>query len=107
MTIGSQILDFFFPRHCFCCHELISSDKPEFIGQNCFSKIVFNGKHCCRYCGRAMGVEHETVCQNCAELKPYFNNGISLFAFHTVGREFIHTLKYQNGTYDRKTGNRF
>ena len=99
MNIGSRVLDFFFPRHCLYCRKLIPYPTPEFICPNCFSQIVFTGDHCCQYCGRAMGVEHETICQNCAELKPYFNNGISLFAFHTVGRAFIHTLKYQNGTY--------
>ena len=99
MEIFRQILDFFYPRRCLYCQKLITYPSPEFICSDCLSQIVFAGKHCCRHCGRAMGVEHETICQNCAELKPYFNNGISLFAFHTVGREFIHTLKYRNGTY--------
>lgn len=99
MNIGHRILDFFFPRHCLYCRKLISVTVPGFICPNCLAQIVFTGDNCCQNCGRAMGVEHKTICQNCAELKPYFNNGISLFAFHSVGREFIHTLKYRDGTY--------
>lgn len=102
MGLGCKILDFFFPRRCLHCQNLINRATPEFICTECLSKIVFTGNHCCQYCGRAMGVEHETICQNCAELKPYFNNGISLFAFHTVGRDLIHTLKYHGGTYLKK-----
>ena len=40
-------------------------------------------------------------CFNCTELQSFFDNGISLFAFTDVGRAFIHTLKYHNGTYLR------
>ncbi len=46
-----------------------------------------------------MGTPKETICQNCLDLKPYFNHGISLFAFNALGRQFIHTLKYHQGTY--------
>ena len=49
-----------------------------------------------------MGTQEGTICQNCAELKPYFHNGISLFAFNEVGRHFIHTLKYHNGLFLKK-----
>jgi ComF family protein len=44
----------------------------------------------------------ETVCcLNCTELQPFFDEGISLFAFTDVGRAFVHTLKYHNGTWLR------
>ena len=38
-------------------------------------------------------------CLNCTELQPFFDRGTSLFAFTGVGRAFVHTLKYHNGTY--------
>lgn len=40
-------------------------------------------------------------CLNCTELNPFFDRGISLFAFRDVGRAFVHMLKYHNGTYLR------
>ena len=48
-----------------------------------------------------IAVTENVRCLNCTELQPFFDNGISLFAFTDVGRAFIHTLKYHNGTYLR------
>lgn len=124
------LLDFFFPRDCFYCKKPLNSRQKGFVCNACFEKFIFNRGVCCRCCGRALmteamsGESDEMVpetassrfnsvpeppadvtegvrCINCTELQPFFDNGISLFAFTDVGRAFIHTLKYHNGTYLR------
>lgn len=129
MSLFNALLDFIFPRDCFYCKNPLNFRQKGFICDECFEKIIFNRGVCCRCCGRALMTEalrgesdegitgaglsrnavseppvavNETVrCINCAELQPFFDNGISLFAFTDVGRAFIHTLKYHNGTYLR------
>ncbi len=97
-----SLLDIFFPRHCLNCQQNLSADENGFICPSCFHNFVFNPRSACYHCGRFMGTTHETVCQNCLELQPYFKQGISLFAFNNLGRQFIHTLKYHHGTYLEK-----
>ena len=129
MSLFDHLLDFIFPRDCFYCKKPIDGSQKGFICDECFEKIIFNRCVCCRCCGRALMTEairgksnegitgtglsrnavfepHIVVtegvcCLNCTELQPFFDNGISLFAFTDVGRAFIHTLKYHNGTYLR------
>ncbi len=102
MAILERVLDFFYPRFCICCKHPIHLPTLGYLCDRCFKSIVFNNTTCCACCGRAMGTQEGTICQNCAELKPYFHNGISLFAFNEVGRHFIHTLKYHNGLFLKK-----
>lgn len=102
MAILERLLDFFYPRFCIRCKRPIQLPVQGYLCDHCFSEIVFNDATCCACCGRAMGAQEGTVCQNCVELKPYFHNGISLFAFNDVGRHFIHTLKYHNGLFLKK-----
>ena len=131
MSLFNALLDFVFPRDCFYCKKPLNSRQKGFICDECFEKIIFNRGVCCRCCGRALMTEalrgesdedgNETEhfhdkkvasepqiavtenvrCLNCTELQPFFDDGISLFAFTDVGRAFIHTLKYHNGTYLR------
>ena len=130
MSLFNVLLDFIFPRDCFYCKKPIDGSQKGFICDECFEKIIFNRGICCRCCGRALTTEamqgendedvaetarsrngnaHETpvavtenvCCLNCTELQPFFDSGISLFAFTGVGRAFVHTLKYHNGTYLR------
>ncbi len=100
--IGQTLLDIFFPRFCLSCGQLILQKSPMYVCKSCLQKIIFNRCYCCCYCGRPMGTERESICQNCSELKPYFNKGISLFSYNAVERSFIHTLKYKNGIYLQK-----
>lgn len=131
MSLFDHLLDFIFPRDCFYCKKPIDGSQKGFICDECFEKIIFNRGVCCRCCGRALMTEavqgesgkdgnktehfHDknavseppvavtegVRCLNCTELQPFFDGGISLFAFTDVGRAFIHTLKYHNGTYLR------
>lgn len=102
MAILENLLDFFYPRFCICCKTRIQQPIQGYLCDHCFNKIVFNHTVCCACCGRALGTYEGAVCQNCAELKPYFHDGISLFTFNDVGRHFIHTLKYHNGIFLKK-----
>ena len=99
MSTLSRLLDLFFPRHCLNCHNLLKHSETGFICPQCFQLFVFNQQSPCTHCGRAMGSTEGTICQNCLDLKPYFSHGVSLFAFNILGRQFIHTLKYHQGTY--------
>ena len=131
MSLFDVLLDFVFPRDCFCCKKPLNSRQKGFICDECFEKFIFNRGVCCRCCGRALMTEavqgesgkdgnktehfHDqnvasepqivvtegARCLNCAELQPFFDKGISLFAFTDVGRAFVHTLKYHNGTWLR------
>lgn len=130
MSLFDHLLDFIFPRDCFYCKKPIDGSQKGFICDECFEKFIFNRGVCCRCCGRALMTEavqsesngdrqtehfHDknavseppvavtegVRCLNCTELQPFFDGGISLFAFTDVGRAFIHTLKYHNGTYLR------
>ena len=121
MSLFDALPDFFFPRDCFYCGSTLDGSRKGFICDACFEKIVFNRGICCTCCGRRLmtedamrsdddrlvGSDAETIvpatvrCVNCTELNPFFDSGISLFAFKDVGRAFIHTLKYHNGTYLR------
>lgn len=131
MLLFDALLDFIFPRDCFYCKKPLNSRQKGFICDECFEKITFNRGVCCRCCGRALmteAVQRESDedgnktehfhdknvasepqiavtecvrCLNCTELQPFFDYGISLFSFTDVGRAFIHTLKYHNGTYLR------
>lgn len=100
--IKNLLLDIFFPRFCIACGQLILQKSPMYLCGECFRKIVFNHGQCCLHCGRAMGTQQESICLNCAELKPYFKGGVSLFTFNTIGRSFIHALKYHSGSYLKK-----
>lgn len=93
------LLDILFPRFCFSCGGKMEAKEIGFCCQNCFSKFTFLRGPCCPCCGRFMGTNTQGVCSNCNELKPYFQHGISLFAFTNIGRDFIHALKYKQGTY--------
>ena len=131
MSFFDALLDFVFPRDCFYCKKPLYYRQKGFICDECFGKFIFNRGVCCRCCGRALMTEavrgksdedgNETEhfhdkkvtsepqiavtegirCLNCTEMQPFFDGGISLFAFTDVGRAFIHTLKYHNGTYLR------
>ncbi len=124
MSLFNVLLDFIFPRDCFYCKKPLCSRQKGFICDTCFEKFIFNRGVCCRCCGRALMTEavqnesNENIteatrscdctdvtgnvrCLNCTELQPFFDSGISLFAFTGVGRAFVHTLKYHNGTYLR------
>ena len=130
MSFFDVLLDFIFPRDCFYCKKPLHFRQKGFICDECFEKIIFNRGVCCRCCGRAQMTEavqnesNENIteaarscdcntselssavtegvrCLNCTELQPFFDGGISLFAFTDVGRAFVHTLKYHNGTYLR------
>lgn len=129
MSLFDALLDFVFPRDCFYCKKPLNSRQKGFICDECFEKFIFNHGVCCRCCGRALmteamqrkinedtsktagshcnvipkqpSVSENIRCLNCTELQPFFDDGISLFAFTDVGRAFIHTLKYHNGTYLR------
>lgn len=100
--IRQALLDCFFPRFCIACQQPIFKKSPMYLCESCFQKIVFNRGYCCYHCGRAMGTERDSICMNCAELKPYFKEGISLFAYNSVERSFIHALKYHYGSYLKK-----
>lgn len=97
--IVDKVLDFFLPRFCFHCRRKLQ-EEIGFLCEDCWQKIIFNTGVCCPYCGRALGSSMAPhACASCVELRPLFHQGISLFAFTQVGRSFIHTLKYHNGTY--------
>ena len=100
--IGQSLLDVFFPRFCIACQQPIFKKSPMYLCEECFAKIVFNRGGCCYHCGRAMGTEHDSICMNCAEIKPCFKEGISLLAYNTIERSFIHALKYNYGSYLKK-----
>ena len=102
MAILERLLDFFYPRFCIYCKQPIHAPTQGYLCEHCFSEIVFNDAICCACCGRSLGTHEGAICQNCAELKPYFHNGISLFAFNDIGRHLIHTLKYHNGVFLKK-----
>lgn len=100
--IGQNLLDIFFPRFCIACKQPVFNKSPMYLCEDCFQKIVFNQGCFCHHCGRAMGTERDSICMNCSELKPYFNNGISLLAYNAIERSFIHALKYNHGNYLKK-----
>lgn len=99
MAFLESVLDFFYPRRCFYCQQSLKNVASGYICPKCFQQFVFNNTACCTCCGRALGAVQPTICPNCLELKPSFRQGVSLFAYNPIGRQFIHTLKYHNGVY--------
>lgn len=99
MHFLDKVLDLFFPRHCLQCQRTLPSHEGGYLCHECFKDLIFTGDHTCPRCGRSTTDAPSAICQNCLDLNPFFKEGISLFAFNRLGREFIHTLKYKNGTY--------
>lgn len=86
---------------CRCCGRAMMTEavQRESDGEGIETKYFDDGRN--GVSEPQVAITETVRCMNCTELNPFFDGGISLFAFKDVGRAFIHTLKYHNGTYLR------
>lgn len=86
-------LELVYPRLCAGCKG--ASTAP--ICKECLSKMEMVDETSCRYCGRPTEYEVEE-CRDCRGKKLYFDKARALFVFEGVGKDVIHSFKYDRET---------
>lgn len=94
-------LDLFFPRHCIHCAAPVEFGQFAYLCAHCRASVEYIRDPSCITCGypfwgQMVSSRH---CPKCRDLNPIFDGGRSLFLHRGAGATFIHSLKYQNGTF--------
>ena len=95
-----KLLDLIYPRDCLQCENPVpKASSWYYFCEPCVREISWVSNPICIRCGRPFHgeIEGEKECVQCVELKPFFSQGRTVFRLSGLGREIIHTLKYNNG----------
>jgi len=97
------ILDLVFPRHCVSCGDDVTDDSPHhFSCKSCADSWFYVKAPCCPTCGYpyfgAM-LHGDRSCSKCQDFKPDFRQGRTLLLVEGAVRQWIHALKYHQGTF--------
>ncbi|GHT95234.1 amidophosphoribosyltransferase [Alphaproteobacteria bacterium] len=87
------VKDIFFPIKCECCNEFVES-----IGlcTKCWKKIAWISDPKCRICGTPFELDVSEICANCAQKKPFFDRGISVFEYNDLSNGMILRFKHMD-----------
>lgn len=103
MNWKNSILDLVFPRHCVSCGNDIEEDSPHrFSCKRCATSWLHVKAPCCPTCGYpyfgAM-LQSDRSCRKCQDFQPAYRQGRTLLLVEGAVRQWIHALKYHQGTY--------
>lgn len=101
--ITESFLDVVFPRNCVITGEMVEEDSPyRFISKAVGRKLFHVQAPHCRTCGYPFFgavMASDRACPKCKELKPVYSEGRTVILVEGVGRELIHSFKYEGATY--------
>lgn len=91
----AHLLDWFFPRGCVLCAELLPvTQKERVLCKNCAEKIPFLTGPLCAKCGATLQAAEGPLCRSCSRQEMVFRRGFAAFAYEDI-REGIHLFKYR------------
>lgn len=87
------LADLFYPQRCVGCERRAN----DLLCRECFEALPRIGRPVCRRCG--MPTAFETfVCEDCKNVDFGFESARAPLRYEGVGKEIVHTLKYQGYT---------
>ena len=90
-TIFNYIVDFFYPRRCVVCDELLEIGST--ICSECRKKIILIEEPMCKKCGKEVKLDDE-LCFDCKKKEHAFIEGHGLYRYNKHMKESIVRFKY-------------
>ncbi|CAN5860023.1 ComF family protein [soil metagenome] len=87
------LADLFFPQRCVSCSKRAS----DLLCRDCFDAIPYIGEPFCQRCGMPTAFE-AFVCEDCKGVDFGFASARAPLRYEGVGKEIVHSLKYQGYT---------
>ncbi|WP_371218649.1 ComF family protein [Orientia tsutsugamushi] len=90
------LLNYFFPRQCLTCEQLIQSALPAGLCSTCWNKINFITLPFCQKCGRVLPYDYgdDVICLKCCHTEPNYELARALLIFNEDSKFLIHAFKY-------------
>ena len=96
-------LDVVFPRNCVITGEAVGADSPfQFISAEIARQLVRVEPPYCSTCGYpyyGVVLSSDRSCPKCQALDPAYGQGRTVFLVEGVGRQLVHSFKYEGGRY--------
>lgn len=92
-----KFLDVLYPPKCIACNQNV--DMAHNFCQKCWGCIEFISQPSCEKCSMPLPVDYlGRRCYGCMELKPIFDESISIFRYDEFTKKLIHDLKFNDKT---------
>lgn len=87
------LLDFFFPRRCPVCDQIVTP-YGEKICKKCRPLLKRIGEPKCKKCGKPLGNETAEYCYDCSRKTYHYESGVAVFVYDTRMKGSIARYKY-------------
>ncbi len=97
----TALLDFFFPRRCLFCGQIMENLKRLAVCPSCLARLIFFSAPQCPQCGIGFSSPDtpEHLCARCLQEKFNFTLARSLGPYEGLMVELVSRFKYQGATY--------
>ena len=97
LALLQNVLDFFCPRPCLSCQEIIPADFPGLLCPRCLEGLPLLSRPLCPRCGAPFRspMVGDHLCQTCLRQPPPFDRARAAAFYDGFILEAIHRLKYQ------------
>ncbi len=90
----------FYPNVCVVCNQVLSyENRKAGVCPKCRKTLPFVGKNICEICGKELSVPLMNRCRDCADTNHMFDEGRSIFLYHSSMKNMMYRFKYSNARY--------
>ena len=97
---GKEDMHLFYPNVCVACRQVLSyENRNKGVCSKCRQRLPFVGKNICGVCGKELSVPFSNRCKDCGSTKHEFDEGRSVFLYHSSMKNIMYRFKYSNARY--------
>ena len=93
--VGEKVVELIYPEglYCIVCDSFIDASRTYHICDNCINKILWVGEDSCYICGRPLGEEGASLCDDCSMYERHFDRGFTCATYGLYERKIISDFK--------------
>ena len=93
--ITEHLLDWFFPRRCVFCDDLLKSGE-KYLCRKCRVRMPSPIQEPrCKRCGKPLVVNEQEYCYDCLEYEQKYDRGIGIFTYQDPMKQALMRLKFK------------